>query len=200
MNNSLRSLHLIQNASAGVLTGISKRDHFAPILASFQWLPIKSRIDFKILHLTFKVLRGQAPLYLEKLIAPDHPNRPLSSESTVYLSFSESIKVKWVSEPFALRPLWCGTCSLSRYRSSLHICRESLKLIVINFIYTFIILAQLMFIVGASRLTFGSLSYVATGWRCQGRETWSTDMFPSLYWFMVACLHFLSPSSHLLIL
>lgn len=76
-----RSLNLIQNASAGVLTGIRKRDHIAPILASFQWLPIKSRIDLKILLLTFKVLRGQAPLYLEKLIAPDHPNRPLSSES-----------------------------------------------------------------------------------------------------------------------
>lgn len=26
-------------------------------------------------------LRGQAPLYLEKLIAPDHPDGPLSSAS-----------------------------------------------------------------------------------------------------------------------
>ena len=42
--NSLRSLQLIQNAAARVLTGTRKREHISPVLASLHWLPLKSRI------------------------------------------------------------------------------------------------------------------------------------------------------------
>ncbi|TWW58968.1 hypothetical protein D4764_06G0004980 [Takifugu flavidus] len=57
-NNSLRSLQLIQNAAARVLTGIDKRDHITP------------------------VLRGLAPSYLEELVVtPYQPNRPLRSQN-----------------------------------------------------------------------------------------------------------------------
>ncbi|TWW62665.1 hypothetical protein D4764_04G0013120 [Takifugu flavidus] len=64
-NNSLRSLQVIQNAAARVLTGIDKRDHITPVLVSLHWLPIKFRIIFKTLLLTYKVLRGLAPSYLK---------------------------------------------------------------------------------------------------------------------------------------
>ena len=66
--NSLRSLQLIQNAAARVLTGTRKREHISPVLASLHWLPVKSRIEFKILLLTYKVLNNQAPSYLNDLI------------------------------------------------------------------------------------------------------------------------------------
>lgn len=151
-----------------------------------------------MLLLTFKVLRGQAPLYLEKLIAPDHPNRPLSSESAGLLellrifqsrmgvwAFCTQAPLMWdllpvkVAKVFLL--LWSGW-KPSSLRG---------RLIVRNFIYTVIILTQLMFIVGASHLTFSHHRVMLL----QGTETWSTDIFLSLYWFMVACLHFLSPSS-----
>lgn len=79
--NSLRSLQLIQNAAARVLTGIDKRDHITPALASLHWLPVKFRIIFKTLLLTYKVLRGLAPSYLEELVIPYHPNRPLRSQN-----------------------------------------------------------------------------------------------------------------------
>ncbi|TWW78147.1 putative RNA-directed DNA polymerase from transposon X-element [Takifugu flavidus] len=80
-NNSLRSLQLIQNAAARVLTGIDKRDHITPVLASLHWLPVKFRIIFKTLLLTYKVLRGLAPSYLEELVIPYQPNRPLRSQN-----------------------------------------------------------------------------------------------------------------------
>uniref|UniRef100_A0A674PCY9 Reverse transcriptase domain-containing protein n=1 Tax=Takifugu rubripes TaxID=31033 RepID=A0A674PCY9_TAKRU len=80
-NNSLRSLQLIQNAAARVLTGIDKRDHISPVLASLHWLPVKFRITFKTLLLTYKVLRGLAPSYLEELVIPYQPNRPLRSQN-----------------------------------------------------------------------------------------------------------------------
>ncbi|TWW57645.1 hypothetical protein D4764_07G0003640 [Takifugu flavidus] len=80
-NSSLRSLQLIQNAAARVLTGIDKRDHITPVLASLHWLPVKFRIIFKTLFLTYKVLRGLAPSYLEELVTPYQPNRPLRSQN-----------------------------------------------------------------------------------------------------------------------
>ncbi|TWW76594.1 putative RNA-directed DNA polymerase from transposon X-element [Takifugu flavidus] len=80
-NNSLRSLQLIQNAAARVLTGIDKRDHITPVMASLHWLPVKFRIIFKTLLLTYKVLRGLAPSYLEELVIPYQPNRPLHSQN-----------------------------------------------------------------------------------------------------------------------
>uniref|UniRef100_A0A674PN03 Reverse transcriptase domain-containing protein n=1 Tax=Takifugu rubripes TaxID=31033 RepID=A0A674PN03_TAKRU len=80
-NNSLRSLQLIQNAAARVLTGIDKRDHISPVMASLHWLPVKFRITFKTLLLTYKALRGLAPSYLEELVIPYQPNRPLRSQN-----------------------------------------------------------------------------------------------------------------------
>uniref|UniRef100_A0A674PEA0 Reverse transcriptase domain-containing protein n=1 Tax=Takifugu rubripes TaxID=31033 RepID=A0A674PEA0_TAKRU len=80
-NNCLRSPQLIQNAAARVLTGIDKRDHITPVMASLHWLPVKFRIIFKTLLLTYKVLRGLAPSYLEELVIPYHPNRLLRSQN-----------------------------------------------------------------------------------------------------------------------
>ncbi|TWW58995.1 putative RNA-directed DNA polymerase from transposon X-element [Takifugu flavidus] len=81
VQTTLRSLQLIQNAAARVLTGIDKRDHITPVLASLHWLPVKFRIIFKTLLLTYKVLRGLAPSYLEELVIPYQPNRPLRSQN-----------------------------------------------------------------------------------------------------------------------
>ena len=57
-NYLITNLQLIQNAAARVLTRISKKDLISPVLASLHWLPVKSRIDFKILLLTYKALNG----------------------------------------------------------------------------------------------------------------------------------------------
>ena len=40
-----------------------------PVLESLHWLPIKYRIHFKIVLLTFKCIYGLAPQYLVKLIS-----------------------------------------------------------------------------------------------------------------------------------
>lgn len=58
-------------------------------------------------------LKGQAPSYLEKLIAPYQLNTLLHSV-LVYLWIPESV-VKLVAEPWAIRPVCCGTSNLSRY-------------------------------------------------------------------------------------
>ena len=80
-SKTLRTLQLIQNAAARILTGTRKRDHISPVLASLHWLPVKSRIEFKILLLTYKALNGQAPSYLKELLVPYHPTRALRSQN-----------------------------------------------------------------------------------------------------------------------
>ena len=51
---SLRRLQLVQNAAARLLTGTKKREHISPVLASLHWLPVRFRIDFKILMFVLK--------------------------------------------------------------------------------------------------------------------------------------------------
>ncbi|MEY6417160.1 hypothetical protein WJF81_24955, partial [Salmonella enterica subsp. enterica serovar Corvallis] len=79
--NAVKSLQLIQNVAARVLMKIKKRDHISPILASLHWLPVKSRIEFKILLLTYKALNDLAPSYIRDLIGPYVPNRALCSQT-----------------------------------------------------------------------------------------------------------------------
>ena len=78
---SLKSLQLIQNAAARVLMITNRRDHISPVLASLHWLPVKFRIEFKILLLTYKALNDQATSYLKGLIVGYFPNRALCSQT-----------------------------------------------------------------------------------------------------------------------
>ena len=104
-SSCLKNVQLIQNAAARVLTRTSRRDHITPILASLHWLPVKSRIEFKILLLTNKAVNNQAPSYLKELLVPYCPQRTLGSQSSAYWRFLDSIKVEWEEELLALRLL-----------------------------------------------------------------------------------------------
>ncbi|XP_051799606.1 uncharacterized protein LOC127532288 [Acanthochromis polyacanthus] len=110
-NSSLKHLQLIQNAAARVLTGVSKRDHISPILASLHWLPVKSRIEFKILLLTYKALNNQSPSYLKDLIVPYYPSRTLRSQTAGLLVAPRISKSRMGGRAFSYQLLSCGTCS-----------------------------------------------------------------------------------------
>ncbi len=71
-----------ENAAARVLTRSRKYDHIAPILQSLHWLPIKFRISYKILLLTYKALNGLAPAYLTSLLSCYNPTRSLRSQNS----------------------------------------------------------------------------------------------------------------------
>ncbi len=59
---------MVQNAAARVLTRTRKYDHISPVMSTLHWLPIKHRIDFKILLITYKALNGLASQYLSELL------------------------------------------------------------------------------------------------------------------------------------
>ena len=63
----------------------NKYDHITPVMMQLHWLPVKERINFKILLTTFKALYGINPLYLCELISPYQPRRALRSSDRLLL-------------------------------------------------------------------------------------------------------------------
>ena len=50
-----------------------------PVLRDLHWLPVHLRIEFKIMLITYKVLHGQAPIYIQELLQLYTPSRSLRS-------------------------------------------------------------------------------------------------------------------------
>ncbi len=125
---SIARLQYIQNSATRILTHTKRSAHITPILADLHWLPVASRIKFKIILLIFKALNGLAPYYLCNLLLPYSPPRSLRSTDSHLLavpryrlssmggrSFSVVTPKLWNSLP---RPL-CLTNSLSEFKSQL---------------------------------------------------------------------------------
>ena len=51
----------VQNNAARVITLTQKHDHITPVLKELHCLPVRKRIEFKILLLAYKYLHGTAP-------------------------------------------------------------------------------------------------------------------------------------------
>ena len=88
-NSTLAPLQRIQNTAARLVTKTRKHEHITPILKSFHWLPIISRIQFKILLFVFKIKHDLAPSYLNSdLLQPMIPARSLRSSRQSHLQFT----------------------------------------------------------------------------------------------------------------
>ncbi len=90
LHSSIACLQMVQNAVARLLTRAKKTDHITPILASLHWLPVHSRIQFKMLLFVFKALNGQAPFYLTDHLALLSSSRSLRSSDRVFLAVPRS--------------------------------------------------------------------------------------------------------------
>ena len=60
----IKRLQLLQNTAARIVTGTPKYHHITPVLKQLHWLPVESRIKYKILLMVYKSLTGTAPSYL----------------------------------------------------------------------------------------------------------------------------------------
>ena len=68
LDKALNKLQLVLNTAARILTRTINNYHITPVLASLHWLPVKARVDFKVLLLIYKALHGLAPTYLSDLV------------------------------------------------------------------------------------------------------------------------------------
>ena len=93
--------------------------HITPLLFDLHWLPVKFRIEFKILLITFKALKGLAPTYIDSLISIKSTSRydlrssndslllsypkPLSKATLGDRSFTYAAPKLWNALPLAIR-------------------------------------------------------------------------------------------------
>ena len=64
----LQKLQRLQNTAARLSNRAKKSAHITPVLKSLHWRPVKERIIFKILLVTYKILHGLAPAYLNEVL------------------------------------------------------------------------------------------------------------------------------------
>ena len=74
----LAKLQRVQNAAARLITRTKKQEHITPVLVSLHWLPIKQRIQYKLLPLAYRVIHGHGPSYLAELLKPHVTSAPVS--------------------------------------------------------------------------------------------------------------------------
>ena len=81
-SSTICHLQRVQNIAARILTRTKKYDHITPILQYLHWLPVRERIIFKIMLLTYRGVNGMASTYIERMLIPYKPQQSLrSSES-----------------------------------------------------------------------------------------------------------------------
>lgn len=81
----LDKLQLVQNTAARLITRAKRQEHITPILNELHWLPVRSRIMYKLMLITFKALHGAAPSYIMDLLSNYTSSRNLRSNMQSYL-------------------------------------------------------------------------------------------------------------------
>ena len=78
---ALKKLQRAQNSAVRLVTCIRRDQSINDARQKLHWLPIKDRIVFKLLLITFKIRHGIAPEYLAELLTERKPTRDLRSGS-----------------------------------------------------------------------------------------------------------------------
>ena len=77
----LDEIQRVINCSARLIYKDSKSAHITPLLFDLHWLPISSRIQYKIALTCYHIISGTAPPYLSELLHLYSPSRSLRSAS-----------------------------------------------------------------------------------------------------------------------
>ena len=77
----LDKIQRVINCSAHLIYKASKPAHITPLLFDLHWLPISSRIQYKIALICFHIISGTAPPYLSELLHLYSPSCSLRSTS-----------------------------------------------------------------------------------------------------------------------
>ena len=124
----LDKLQRIQNTAVHLITGTKRYKHIKSALWKLHWLPVESRIIFKVLLIIFKIIHGLCPAYLSSLLQLYQLQRSLRSSSKLLFTvptvnsasygeraFSFSAPILWNNLPDPIK----NTISLSSFKSAL---------------------------------------------------------------------------------
>ena len=77
-------LQRVQNAAARLLTNKPRYSHITPVMVDLRGLPVRFRIIFKVILLTFKAVYGTAPTYITNLLSFNNPGIILGLMKEMY--------------------------------------------------------------------------------------------------------------------
>ena len=143
----LNKLQRVQNACARLIFREQKFCHVMPLIYELHWLPIKYRIEFKILLITFKILNFLAPTYLSSLRLPSKYNLRNSSDNLLLsyprfkskatlddCSFTCAAPKHWNALPFDVRS--ASAVSIFKAKLKTHLFRHAfLSLFLLLWVY-----------------------------------------------------------------
>ncbi len=76
-------LQCIQNMAARLVFKLPKFSHVTPLMLDLHWLPVKDRIEFKLLLYVFKGIQGSAPEYINEMFSVYSSSYPLRRNSAI---------------------------------------------------------------------------------------------------------------------
>ena len=95
-------LQKIQNKAARVVTKDKYDTHVTPILYNLHWLPVESRIKFKVLCFVYKCFNGLSPPYLSELVSLYQPSRTLRSSNARLMTVPVNKPSKFRNKAFSI--------------------------------------------------------------------------------------------------
>ncbi len=118
----------IQNSAARLVTRTRRCDHITPVLHELHWLPVKQRIEYKILLQVYRVVNNSAPAYLTELLQRHAPSRSLRSENKGLLVVPKT-RTSWGDRSFrkAAPKLWNALPARIRQSDSINAFKTALK-------------------------------------------------------------------------
>ena len=81
-SNHFSRLQTIQNTAARIVLRANRHSHITPLLNELHWLPVKQRVNYKLLLLAFRGLKLGTPAYLSDVL---HPTTRVRSSRSRYL-------------------------------------------------------------------------------------------------------------------
>ena len=81
----IKRLQRLLNAAARIITNLRKYDHITDAMKKLHWLPIESRIHYKVLVLVHACVHNISPPYLSSILTSYVPSREMRSSGKLNL-------------------------------------------------------------------------------------------------------------------
>lgn len=128
-SSTINRLQSIQNFAARLVLRQGRFCHITPLLRQLHWLPVKDRIVFKTLLLTFKAIHFSQPAYLKSHLTRKIHSRSLRDQDHLQLEVPISHSARMGDRAFAIAApsLWNALPFKLRNASSVNAFKSLLK-------------------------------------------------------------------------
>ena len=137
-NTTLGLMQKVQNTAARMVLNKHHSHSATECLKQLHWLPIKSRIEYKVLTIVFKCKHGMAPKYLQDLLHPrEHQRQGLKSNDKQLFRIPPTTRRTFADRSFSVKgpKLWNDLPNHIQTITSYSIFKKQLKTHLFNMFY-----------------------------------------------------------------